>query len=76
MKTLKKITRRYQPTKEEIDSLFSIITSLNDAIDINNDCFYDEETSDEQREIIFNSVKAIYKSCLKIYNSNKTLPFC
>jgi hypothetical protein len=31
--------RRYQPTTKEIDVLFSVNASLNDAIEINNDHF-------------------------------------
>lgn len=67
--------KHYQPTNEEINALFVIAPFLNGAIDINNYYFYDEETSDEQRKVIFDSSKTIFKSCLKIANSNKILPF-
>ena len=68
--------RIYNPTIKEIDALFEVNENLNDSINLNNDYFYDEETTDEERKIIFNSVKQIYKSCLKISQSNKLLPFC
>lgn len=67
--------KRYQPTTEEIDALFIVAPFLNDAIEINNDYFYDEETTDYQRKVIFESSKAMFKACLKIIQSNKLLPF-
>jgi hypothetical protein len=67
--------RRYNPTTEEIDALFIVAPFLNDAIDINNDHFYDEETTDLQRNLIYKESKKIYKSILKIYISNSNLPF-
>lgn len=67
--------RRYQPTTEEVDALFIVNPSLNEAIDINNDHFYDEDTTNEQRELINKSIKNIYKYCLKISISNTLLPF-
>lgn len=69
-------TRRYNPTTEEIDALFKYAPYLHDSIGSNNDYFYDDETTDEQRTIIFESSKAIYKSCLKIANASNLLPFC
>ena len=67
--------KRYQPTTEEIDALFTIADYLHDVIEINNQYFYDEDTDDEQRKIIYNSTKEIYRSCLVIYNTNKLFPF-
>lgn len=67
--------RRYNPTTEEIDALYTVAEHLNDAININNDHFYDEETDNEQRKVIFEATKKIYKSCLTIYKANKSLPF-
>lgn len=67
--------KRYQPTTEEIDALFTIAEYLHDAIEINNSYFDDEETDDEQRKVIFESSKKIYKSCLTIYKANNALPF-
>ena len=67
--------KNYLPTENEIESLFFIAPFLYDALQINNNYFNDDDTSDEQRKIIFESTKNIYKSLLKIINSNKNLPF-
>lgn len=67
--------RRYQPTTKEIDALFIVAPFLHDSISINEQYFYDDETDDKHRKIIYEASKNIYKSCLKIHECNKLLPF-
>lgn len=67
--------KQYQPTEKEIDALFIIAPFLHDAISINELYFYNDETDDEERKIIYEASKNIYKSCLKIHECNKSLPF-
>jgi hypothetical protein len=67
--------KRYQPTTQEIDALFLIAYHLTDAVNINNEHFYDPTVDDDERKLIFEATKKIYKSCLTIYEANKSLPF-
>ena len=65
----------YIPTNEETEAIFAVASWLNDAITTNEYYFFDEETTDLQRNLIYEESKQIYKSILKIYISNSNLPF-
>jgi len=65
----------YEPTEAEINALFIIAPFLYDSISVNKQYFYDDDTDDNERKIIYASIKNIYKSCLNIYDSNKLFPF-
>ena len=69
-------TKKYIPTKDEVNALFEIAPFLNDAICINESYFNDKETSEIQRDLIRDAVKNIYQSCLNISENNALLPFC
>ena len=66
---------RYKPTNDEINAVLTIANYLNDAININNDYFYDSNVDESERKLIYEATKKIYKSCLVIYKANKSLPF-
>lgn len=58
--------RRYQPTVEEIDALYKVMPHAIDIININDDMFYDEQTTDSDRKKIHKMSKDLYQSALKI----------
>ena len=68
--------KHYHPTNEEVRALFSVLPTMHDCINANERYFYDEDTTDEDRKHIYDSSKAIYKSCLKIVESRDKFPFC
>lgn len=63
--------RAYNPTVEEINALYEVMPHAIDAININEQYFWDEETTDADRKKIHNMSRDLYKSALKMRKALK-----